>query len=705
MAGEARERGMDRVASLVGATHVIVGQLHVAGRIVRAEARLVDVTTREVVAGWHLVAHAPIDDLMGLQDEIICSVLAASSGKPDTGSCDAATLRVTGNGPALMDYSKGYLALYQGRMQSAWQSFQDAWKRDPNFNRARDIRDAIFWSAIPGNQWTYDQRVGLSVAEGRASVQLRLVRQVRVPLTPSGAPGEIFYELAQHRDSWWGNCAGEATVLVDIAGGWVRVLSIQSLQTCAQADRAVDYRTTYDPPLPYLPLDPEAAMARPLNVTIRKTVSLAGVANEKSTHNCVFTVTRKPKTPTPIGVQDASSVSSKCRRLGTASMDEPNRNRARQWWAATQARAREVRATTSVPKLLLMSAKERQPRLNEVPPQLNSNFGIHTDDREVVFVPGVGVLREIQNFVGDYGDLERGEKRVRANTALVGVKLEAFAPAPLASAGGKRPKEARPVVTFGDVYAPDRTGLDEGRGYLALGLLAIAARPRFDKLRLSFPDGSQQLLSAGDGIAFGGGYWIADMWLLAGELRLFAWGFPTDKSQLEQRYGKKYQAWTLFGFEARTALRLSSRGWLSVPRLEAGFETQVVEVSNKDGDKTGEFGDSGERFSHHPTLNRGYGSLGLTFAWHDRVIFSVNYRIAKYFGRFSLDSTTRKVDLLAHGPSGSLCITKQGTLLGSRGFGACVKGFLELPLTDSDHGSFGRDFMRAGAAFDLYMPY
>jgi TolB-like protein/DNA-binding SARP family transcriptional activator/rhodanese-related sulfurtransferase len=171
-----------QVAEELGVRYVLEGSVRRAGDEVRINVQLIDATT-----GGHLWADrydGNMDDVFDLQDQVTAQIVAALAVSLTGAEQAQQASHNTENAAAYDAYLQGwarYKLLTPENLAAAVPFFEEAIRRDPNYDQAHAALASVYWDAYR-NDWAFDLGMPSFRAESRANDHLAEALKGSAPL-------------------------------------------------------------------------------------------------------------------------------------------------------------------------------------------------------------------------------------------------------------------------------------------------------------------------------------------------------------------------------------------------------------------------------------------------------------------------------------------------------------------------------------------
>jgi hypothetical protein len=745
--GDAAEDRLVRVGKAVGASHLILGAYTISNGVTRVSLRLVDVATRAAQALGQ--AHAPASDLLGLRDEVFCVVRQKLNPGSGDARCQLDQAHFTNSLTAMGAYSDSLLALYRGRQQEAHRRLNEALAAAPDYGAVRELRDALYWTVAPGNEWVYAVRefqAGASDSSGADDdnespvapvASLEMVR--RVSGTRRMQNGDLVVDtsvrLPRFISNVWGECEGEVRESYVLTGGWARLGGYWRSDKCDKLSRPLEITVSYSPAIPWLPLNPDAAGSAPDPIEVTAATRVVGVATAYRKLDCAFTAQPRPQVATPFGSLDGARISTKCVEAEAPTWAVENQEKASAYQAKMDEHKKEVKKPDEKPQafddlmLLLGTALwDETPEPEDIPASSFLVLSYSSFESTRTFVPGVGLIREsgrmdlkadrvkatpqdprmleLRSRLGTDSQSASGrDMATMQDVRLSGMQIRRLSPMSSRPAGVEADP---PPILLGETHRDSRSVLGGHSSMLEGGLFGFF-RPRYVSVKLRYPDENRDFSSLGHIFSLGFSTWLGGMYRVGGRLDFLALPGPKGMSDddVKKMYGKDYMAAEIGTLALDFRGRLAPRGWLSVPAIEAGLEGQLFAMSNKpDADDNGNVpkdydkGTYGKEIDKTYYLGRAYLGLLGQFSFHDRVVLELGYRLSRWGGSFSFDDRARSISVLTEGANGSLCVG-QSAKRDEGSIGLCFQLWADWPLGSNPNGAAGPGAFITGGQFTL----
>jgi hypothetical protein len=566
---------------------------------------------------------------------------------------------------------------------------------------------------------------------------LEMVRRVSgTRRTPNGdLLVDTSVRLPRFISAVWGECEGEVRESYLLSEGWARLWGYRRTDKCDKLKRPLEIAVSYSPAIPWLPLNPDAAGSAPEPIEVTAATRVVGVATARRRLDCAFTVQDRPQVTTPFGSLDGARIGSKCVAAQATTWQVENQERVAAYQAKMDEHKKEVKQPDEKPQafddlLLLLGTAlwDETPEPEDIPASSYLVLSYSSFESTRTFVPGVGLIREsgrmdlsadrvqsipqdprmveLQNRLG--ADSQSARERGMSITQVVrlsGMQIRRLSPLSSRPAGIEA---APPPILLGETHRDSRSIIGGHASLLEGGLFGFF-RPRYVRVKLRYPDENRDFSSIGHLFSLGFSTWLSGMYRVGGRLDFLALPGPKGMSDddLKKKYGKDYMAAEIGTLALDFRGRLSPRGWLSVPAIEAGLEGQLFDVDNKpDADDNGNVpkdydkGTYGKEIGKTYYLGRAYLGLMALFSFHDRVVLELGYRLSRWGGRFAFDDRARSISVLTEGANGSLCVGQSAKRDGGS-IGLCFQLWADWPLGSNPNGAAGSGAFMAGGQFNL----
>lgn len=684
---------------MLGATHLLMGNYQSSGGVTRASLRLVSVQTRQITPIGQ--AHATEQDPLGLRDEVYCLTLHHLRQDGDKQACRVDERALTRSAAAQKNYAESLLLVYRRRLHEAVVALNQALSLDPEFTAARNLREALYFLVVPGNEWIYQLTPRIPAADPITYVR-------RVTAADEGPDGSrrftVAYRIGASVKPEWGECQMDGEEQLISRGGWVYLLEVNMVWHCAKLSRPHRMSMRFGEGLPHLPLASDQALAGEEEHPLQMTVTIAGVGRVTSALRCTRGVTPLRSIATPLGKQAGVQVRNNCRLEAPAAVERYNEDRANDYYRRHQERLMRIDQRNQRGGLfgnLLEAGKIAVTDETVQPEDLRvedyQQLNIQRFDYRRAFVPGIGVAYVDESLW--CGGRMSGE--LAAGSRLTGLQLYRLSPA--------SPRREQPLL-IGELsrHQPTRFGGRPTR--FGFGVLLGFARPRYEYLDLSFGSDTLRTHILGDAFALSASHWLAGVFRVGIDVGLYAEaaGDNFDTDALRRTYGKDYKAAEWLHTNASLRARIAGRGAWSIPQITVGTRLSVWTIKNEPSDSDqgppplADFGLYGQRLNETYVVYRPYAGLLAHFSFHDRVVLELGYLFSWWRGAFAFDDQARNIDFFSHGPRAMFCLGTSAER-GKTGFAACAEGFADLSLVSSAQGASQGSLRAAGAMIQLVL--
>lgn len=696
---EALDAGALAAGRMLGATHLLMGSYQSAGGVTRATLRLVSVQTREVTPIGQ--AHATEQDPLGLRDEVYCLTLRHLRQGSGDQACRIDERALTQSAAAQKSYSDSLLLVYRHRLHEAVLELNRALSLDPGFTAARNIREALYFLVVPGNEWIYQ-----ILQRSQQADPITYTRRVtEADEDPEGNHRyTVAYRIGAAVKPEWGECQMDGEERLVARGGWMYLLEMNLVWHCAKLSRPHRMSMNLGAGLPHLPLASDQARLGEETHQLQMTVTIAGVGRVISRLHCTRGVTSVPHIATPLGKQAGVQVRNQCRVDGAPTVERYNEDRANNYARRLQERLTRIEQRNqrgglfdNLVEASKIAATDETVQPEDLRLEDYQHLNIQSFDYRRTFVPGIGVVHTDESMW--CGGRIAGE--LAAQSQLTGLQLYRLSSA--------SPMRDRPLL-LGELSRHEPTRFGGRPTRFGFGVLLGFLRPRYEYLDLRFDDAALRTHILGDVFGISASHWLAGVFRVGLDAGVYAQaaGENFDTEPLRRAYGKDYKAAEWLHADASLRARIAGRGAWSIPQITVGTRLSVWTIKNGPPDSkegpppSADFGLYGRLLDQTYVMYQPYAGLLTHFSFHDRVVLEFGYMFKWWRGAFAFDDQARNIDFFSHGPHAMVCLGTSADR-GKTGFAGCAEGFADLSLLPSAQGASQGILRAAGAMIQLVL--